>query len=417
MAASALLVREALCYAVEVEVTMREIVQQFNVALEFPVCFTRDLFAVENPALSRVLRRREQQRLQRCLFVLEERVVELWPDLLAKLERHVAAHAQALVMAREPHVIAGGEACKNDPHALGRLHSCFEAARMDRHATVVIVGGGALQDLVGYAAATTHRGVRVARVPTTVLSQADSGVGVKNGINAFGKKNFLGTFAAPHAVLIDPDFLRTLPRRDAIAGMAEAIKVALIKDAAFFAWMVEHAHSLAQLQDHAVAHLVARCAELHLQHIATGGDPFEYGSARPLDFGHWSAHKLETLSAYRLSHGEAVAIGIALDTRYCVETGLLTSHEAEPIFGLLETLGLPLWDAVLERTGEHGLEVLAGLEEFREHLGGELTVTLLERIGRGREVHALETRTIVSSLGWLRARSRRSAGAQASATP
>jgi 3-dehydroquinate synthase len=417
MAASALLVREVLCYAVGAEVTMREIVQQFSVALEFPVCFTRDLFAAENPALLRALRRREQQRLQRCLFVLEERVVELWPELLSKLHAYVAEHADAMLMAREPYVIAGGEACKNDPHALERLHACFEAARMDRHATVVIVGGGALQDLVGYAAATTHRGVRVARVPTTVLSQADSGVGVKNGINAFGKKNFLGTFAAPHAVLIDPDFLRTLPRRDAIAGMAEAIKVALIKDAAFFAWMTEHAGSLARLQDHAVSHLVARCAELHLQHIATGGDPFEYGSARPLDFGHWSAHKLETLSAHRLSHGEAVAIGIALDTRYCVETGMLGASEAEPIFSLLETLGLPLWDATLEREGAHGLEVLAGLEEFREHLGGELTVTLLERIGRGREVHALDPRTIVSSSSWLRARNQRRAGQQLSAAP
>jgi 3-dehydroquinate synthase len=230
-------------------------------------------------------------------------------------------------------------------------------------------------------------------------------VGVKNGINAFGKKNFLGSFAPPHAVLIDPDLLQTLPARDAVAGMAEAIKVALIKDPEFFHWIVDNADALARRQDAAVSHLVRRCAELHLEHIATGGDPFEYGSARPLDFGHWAAHKLESLTAHRLSHGEAVAIGIALDSRYCVEIGMLSASDADQIIDLIERLGLPLWDAALDRQGPRGLEVLAGLEEFREHLGGELTVTLLERIGRGREVHELDQRSIRASLEWLRARS------------
>jgi 3-dehydroquinate synthase len=379
---------------------MREIVQKFSVPLEFPVCFTRDVLAAHNPALVQALSRREPARRQRCLFVIEERVAELWPDLLSKIHAYLATHAQLLVSARDPLIIPGGEPCKNDADAPARLHACFEAARMDRHSTVVIIGGGAFQDLVCYAAATTHRGVRVARIPTTVLSQADSGVGVKNGINAFGKKNFLGTFAAPFAVLIDPDFLRTLPARDAIAGMAEAIKVALIKDVDFFRFLLDKAPALARLDDAAVAQLVTRCAELHLEHIATAGDPFEYGSARPLDFGHWAAHKLETLSAHRLSHGEAVAIGIALDTRYGVEAAMISEADAEQIIGLLETLGLPLWDATLERESE----LLQGLEEFREHLGGELTITLIERLGRGREVHALDTALIRTSLHWLRAR-------------
>jgi 3-dehydroquinate synthase len=399
------------CYVNQQALMTQLLVQRFHVPLEYPVYFTREVFAARNSALCEAICRKDPERLQRCLFVVEERVAELWPQLVGGIQSYVRAHAGRLSLAAETLVIPGAEACKNDPDAPGRLHAYFEAARMDRHSTVVIVGGGALQDLVGYAAATTHRGVRAVRIPTTVLSQADSGVGVKNGINAFGKKNFLGTFTAPFAVIVDPDLLRTLPVRDAVAGMAEAIKVALIKDPAFFGWLRENAAALADAEDAPMAHLVRRAAELHLNHIATGGDPFEFGSARPLDFGHWSAHKLESLTAHRLSHGEAVAIGIALDSRYCVEAGLLSESDASQIVSLIEQLGLPLWDAVLDQRGPRGLDVLQGLEEFREHLGGELTVTLLEGIGRGREVHSMDLALLQKSLGWLRERAQRSGAA------
>ncbi|HEX4352189.1 MAG TPA: 3-dehydroquinate synthase [Polyangiales bacterium] len=386
---------------------MSSIVQRFAVQYEYPVHFTRDLFRAGQADLATALTRREPTRRARCFFAVEARVAELWPQLLRDIQGYVAAHSDSLLSTAPPYVATGGEACKNDDSAVPRLLAQLEAAKVDRHAVVVVVGGGAFQDMTGYAAAIAHRGVRVARVPTTVLSQADSAVGVKNGVNAFGKKNFLGTFAPPFAVLIDPNFLRTLPARDAIAGMAEAIKVGLIKDAAFFHWMVDSAPLLARCDDEALAHLVHRCAELHLAHIATSGDAFEYGSARPLDFGHWSAHKLESLTAHRLSHGEAVAIGIALDTRYGVEIGMLAPQDGERIVSLIERLGLPIWDAALDRQGPRGLEILRGLEEFREHLGGELTVTLLDGIGRAREVHALDHAHIRSSLEWLRARAQR----------
>lgn len=408
MAAFALLVRgDVLCHP---NAMTEVVIQRFQVPLQYPVYFTRAVLAIDNPVLAAAIRGELTEpnapiEAQRCLFVVEERVAELWPELVSSIHAYVRAHAGQLQQAGDPLVIPGAEPCKNDPNALTELQARFDAARMDRHAVVVIIGGGALQDLVGYAAATTHRGVRVVRVPTTVLSQADSGVGVKNGINAFGKKNFLGTFAAPFAVLIDPDFLRTLPARDAIAGMAEAIKVSLIKDGDFFRWIVANAAALARREPEPLAYLVRRSAELHLHHIRTGGDPFELGSARPLDFGHWSAHKLETLTSHRVSHGEAVAIGIALDTRYCVLAGMLDDKTADAIFGLIEQLGLSLWDSALDREGAHGPLILQGLEEFREHLGGELTVTLLEAVGRGREVHALDLELVRDSLQYLRTRS------------
>jgi 3-dehydroquinate synthase len=260
--------------------------------------------------------------------------------------------------------------------------------------------------MVGYVAATTHRGIRLIRVPTTVLAQNDSGVGVKNGINAFGVKNFVGTFAPPFAVLNDSDFLATLNRRDRIAGMAEAVKVALIRDASFYHWLEAHADELAQFELQAVSLLICRCAELHMRQISTGGDPFETGSARPLDYGHWAAHKLEMLSHHELRHGEAVAVGIALDARYSVAKGMLADGEDTRICRLLERLGFPLWHPALETRAADGRPaLLGGLTEFREHLGGELTITLLAGIGRGEEVHDMEEAEVLRAITWLRTRS------------
>jgi 3-dehydroquinate synthase len=306
-------------------------------------------------------------------------------------------------LAAPPLVLTGGEECKHDAKLVPSLYARFRDIGLDRHSYVLIIGGGALLDAVGFAAATCHRGVRVVRVPTTVLGQADSGVGVKNGVNQLGTKNFVGTFAPPYAVLNDPGFLRTLTRRDRIAGMAEAVKVALIRDATFFRWLDENARALEAGDATALAYLCWRSAELHLEHIRTGGDPFEMGSARPLDFGHWAAHRLETMSEHRLRHGEAVAIGMALDTRYSVLAGHLAEGADRRVRKLLERLGFELWHPALERRGADGrLLLLAGLEEFRAHLGGELTLTLLEDIGVGVEVHAMDEGLILDALQWLK---------------
>ena len=259
--------------------------------------------------------------------------------------------------------------------------------------------------MVGFVAATTHRGVRHIRVPTTVLAQNDSGVGVKNGVNAFGVKNFLGSFAPPFAVLNDSDFLRTLHPRDRIAGIAEAVKVSLIRDATFFEWLEANADALRACVAEAMARMIRRCAELHMRQIAHGGDPFETGSARPLDYGHWSAHKLEALTAHELRHGEAVAIGMALDTRYSVQIGMLPAGVESACMrcssGSASTCGIRRWSRA---TIEGRLLILQGIEEFREHLGGELTITLLRDIGRGEEVNSLDRDQIMQAMMWLRRR-------------
>jgi 3-dehydroquinate synthase len=242
-------------------------------------------------------------------------------------------------------------------------------------------------------------------VPTTVLAQNDSGVGVKNAVNMNGIKNYMGTFAPPWAVLSDYEFIEALPARERIAGVAEAVKVALIRDAAFFRWLEQNASRLATFEPLAEQYMIRRCAELHMRQIAKGGDPFEMGSARPLDFGHWSAHKLEAITCHQVNHGEAVAIGIALDTRYSVLVGLLKRGEELRVVNLLEHLGLTTYHRGLDhRGGEGTLEIIAGLEDFREHLGGELTVTLLSTLGTAMEVHDIDTAKVAEAIAWLRMR-------------
>jgi 3-dehydroquinate synthase len=376
--------------------------QKIDVPFEYPVVFTRGLFDADNPALVDLLTEREPARRQRALAVLDAGFAAAHPGVADQIRGYFTAQAGRLELLADPVEIPGGEAAKNDPAIIDRLHALFHRQRIDRHSYVLIIGGGAVLDAAGYAAATAHRGLRTVRVPTTVLSQNDSGVGVKNGINAFGIKNFLGTFAPPHAVFCDATFLVRLPRRDAIAGLAEAVKAALIRDAAFFAWIEANAGALAAQDLEALIRLVRRCAELHLGHIARGGDPFERGSARPLDFGHWAAHKLESLTEHQVRHGEAVAMGILLDSRYALEVGLLPEPEFIRIHRVLRALGLPLWHDMLVAPGHSGAPALLdGLDDFREHLGGELTITLVRGPGSAVEVNQMDRLAILRALDWM----------------
>ncbi len=378
-------------------------VQRFTVSYRYPVVFTRHALDVGNGALASAI----TERAERCrvVVVADAGVVEHWPDLGADVAGYARAHDDVLSLLAPVRVLPGGEAAKNDPMLVIELQRFFFELGLDRHAYVLAIGGGALLDLAGYAAATTHRGVRLVRMPTTVLSQNDAGIGVKNGINAFGQKNGIGTFEPPHAVVNDAAFLSTLALRDRRAGMAEAVKVALVRDASFFAWLCDSRAALARCATPELEHLVRRCAILHLSHIAAAGDPFERGNARPLDYGHWAAHKLELLSEHELRHGEAVAIGMALDTRYAVEAGLLDETAGDRVIELLRDLGLPLWHAAMDLVDERGKRrMVLGLDEFRQHLGGELRIPMLREIGRVTEVAHIEEDALARALSWLRQR-------------
>ena len=379
--------------------------RQIDVTYRHQVRFTEQVFSPENLTLCDTLTDNSNGRVHKVLVVMDEALCRAQPGVIKQVKAYFDLYSNRLNLVCNPMQFEGGERTKNSYFHVSEIHSKIEMHHIDRHSYVIAVGGGALLDMVGLASSTAHRGVRHVRIPTTTLSQADSGVGVKNGINAFGKKNFIGAFAPPFAVINDFHLLSTLSDRDKRNGYIEAVKVALIRDSDFFDWIETNAQTLADFSPESMRQLIHRCAELHINHIATSGDPFEFGSARPLDFGHWAAHKLEQLSEYRIRHGEAVAVGIALDVIYTRRTGHLTAAAADRILTLIESLGFELFANELLHESESGtLQVLNGLEEFREHLGGDLTITLPLKLGQGFEVHEMNLPVVVESIYELRDR-------------
>src|SRR5689334_23678853 len=334
---------------------MSMIRRTFQVSYELQVQFTQNVFEPTNLVLKTMLDQGGNGRPHKTIIILDEALARTQPDLSPLIEGYFETHSERLHLVCPPIIIEGGERTKNSYFHVSEIHSHLDRYHIDRHSYVIGVGGGALLDMVGFAAATAHRGIRHVRIPTTTLSQADSGVGVKNGINAFGKKNFIGTFAPPFAVINDFQLLTSLSPRDKRAGYVEAVKVALIRDREFFESLERDAQRLREFEPAAMQQVIYRCAELHVNHIATAGDPFEFGSARPLDFGHWSAHKLEQLSEYKIRHGEAVAIGIALDTIYSQKIGLLDEPSAARVLRLLDALGFELYANELLHADSEGL--------------------------------------------------------------
>ena len=362
--------------------------QDFTIQLKVPhrIRFTRSAFSPENDCLWDLL---EIRPFTQFLVLVEDTLLECFPKLSEQIAESFAQrdNGQRLHLASLP----GGEMSKRSDSVWRSAVDQIELCGIDRHSYVFAIGGGAFLDVVGFAAATAHRGIRLVRFPTTTLSQDDSGVGVKNGINLYGKKNFLGSFAVPYAVVNDFDFLETQPEGAKVAGLVEAVKVAAVKDSDFFVWIEKNVHKLRNFQPAEIEEVIERSALLHAAHIAEGGDPFEQGSSRPLDYGHWSAHKLEQLTDFALSHADAVSIGICIDSIYAERIGLLQEGVATRIVQVLRELGLPQWHEALDLRDEDSSErqVVLGLEEFREHLGGELTVLLLKDLGEGIDVHAL----------------------------
>jgi 3-dehydroquinate synthase len=382
-------------------VSLRYISRPIPIQWQHRLYFTREVLGARNSALFDVISEHPSvgKIAPRVKFFIDSGVLESWKDLPQKIEACAQRHYQLIHLAASPSHVRGGEASKNDITVLDTVLEEIFRSELCRHSFIVAIGGGAMLDVVGFAAATAHRGINLIRIPTTSLSQADSGVGVKNGVNRFGRKNWLGTFTVPFAVISDAAFLETLPARDRRAGLIEALKVALIRDPVFLDWMDMWANELAMFKIGPFEEAIERSALIHLDHIAGNGDPFETVSSRPLDFGHWSAHKLEQISGFQLGHGEAVAIGMALDLTYAAISGLLP--DAERFVRIIERLGFEIFTPLLDDP-----RLTAGLEEFREHLGGQLTIPMVIAPGEKIDVHDVNVTIIQQSIDRLRNRNR-----------
>lgn len=353
--------------------------QKFTVSYDYPVLFTRETFTSTNDDLISLIDNQDES--PKILPIIDGGLLAANPELEAQVANYFTYHQVNVLPAL---LVPGGEDCKNDETVTDLIYQAVEKYAIDRHSYIIVLGGGAVIDCVGFAAATAHRGIRLIRMPTTVLGQNDAGIGVKNAVNYNHRKNYVGTFAPPYAVINDFSLLDTLTARDKRSGISEAIKVALIKDADFFNELYHNRHQLTNFEPKAMESMIIKGAQWHLNHIATSGDPFELGSARPLDFGHWSAHKMEELSDNELRHGEAVAIGIAMDSIYSNLIGHLKTEQLTKILTLLITLGFNLAHPVLKK-----LNINTALNEFKEHLGGKLCITLLKEIGTSFETNEI----------------------------
>jgi 3-dehydroquinate synthase len=273
--------------------------------------------------------------------------------------------------------VADGEEHKNLA-SLELIHNGFVAAHVERTSPVLALGGGVVGDLTGFAAATFLRGVPFVQVPTTLLAQVDSSVGGKTGINHPAGKNLIGAFYQPQMVLIDVTTLRTLPRRELLAGLVEVIKTGAILDAALFTLIEAQLDRILALDMELLQDIVRRCCALKAMVVQRDERESDYRSI--LNFGHTLGHAIESLTEYkRYLHGEAVAIGMAFAAKVSCARGYCTADTMQRLVGLLERAGLPV-----EIPKNLGGQLARAVETDKKVAGGQVKFVCLEELGRTR---------------------------------
>jgi 3-dehydroquinate synthase len=318
--------------------------------------------------------------------VVDARVLELHGDRL-RAALAGAAH-------RPPLEVAAGEEAKSPD---GFLHLCRRLleAGVDREAVLVAVGGGATCDVTGFAAASLHRGLDWIPVPTTLLAMVDASVGGKTAIDLDDRKNAIGAFHQPAAVLADPNFLGTLDRRDRIAGLVEAFKIGLVRDEDLARAIADRAQALADGEAETLVPLIGRAIELKAAVVAE--DEREAGSRALLNFGHTIGHALESASGFRRwRHGEAVSIGIVAALRLSVRVSRLEPAAAAWAEGALAALGAPVGDPETPWS-----EVARRLPRDRKARGGWPAFVLTPRIGSGTFGHRISQDIVAEEVAGL----------------
>lgn len=311
---------------------------------------------------------------RRAAAVSDANVAPLYLDRLR-------ASLEAAGFAVTAHIVPAGEESKSWD-GLGRLIEELLAARVERSSAVVALGGGAVGDLAGVAAALVLRGVDFVQLPTTLLAQVDSSVGGKTGVNSARGKNLIGAFLQPRLVLADSAALDTLPRRELLAGYAECVKYALIDDPEFFSWLEENAGAVLSGAGEARARAVAVCCEAKARVVA--GDERETGRRALLNLGHTFGHALEGAAGYggALVHGEAVAMGIAMAFDLSVRLGFCAEAERARVLAHFAAVGLPSAPPRRLAAGWRARDLLARMAADKKARDGRPTLVLARGIGR-----------------------------------
>jgi len=252
-------------------------------------------------------------------------------------------------------------------------------AGLDRGSVVIALGGGVVGDIAGFAASVYMRGIRFVQVPTTLLSQVDSSVGGKTGVNHPLGKNMIGTFWQPSLVWIDVETLKTLPERELLAGVAEVIKYGVIWDEEFFEYLSDYRDPLLALDPKALTHVIMRSCAIKAEVVSR--DEREAGLRSILNYGHTVGHAVEAVMGYgRRLHGEAVAIGMAVEANLARSLGILKEKDERRIRGLIASYGLP----VEVPAGVGVSELIRAMELDKKALAGRLRFTLPDKVGSAR---------------------------------
>jgi len=278
-------------------------------------------------------------------------------------------------------------------------------ARLDRHSTLLAVGGGVVGDLGGFVAATYMRGIRLVHVPTTLLAMVDSSIGGKTGVNHAGVKNLVGAFYQPSAVIADVRTLQTLPERELRSGLAEVVKTAVVGDSDLFEFLEDNLAAVLRREPEALIEVISRCAAFKARVVEA--DEAERAERQILNYGHTLGHAVEAAAGFRrLTHGEAVAIGMALEARLALRLGLTSAATVERQNALLVRIGLPIrlgpvnraavWRALaLDKKSKDGVlrwPLLVGIGSVRREQ--EVPEALLREVIGGSSLRPLRSRTL-----------------------
>ncbi len=319
--------------------------------------------------------------VERVAIIADQRVAEL----------HLDRVTEALPVTQTVLRFPPGEASKSLQQA-EQLYDKLAGARIARRDLIVTLGGGVAGDLGGFVAATWLRGVRFVQMPTTLLAAIDASIGGKTGVNHSAGKNLIGAFHQPEAVLVDLDFLETLPPREYIAGLAESVKHAVIRDAGLLEWHEQHVDQIAARQPKLQEELIARSCEIKAEIVAR--DEREHDLRMILNHGHTIGHALEHLLNYELRHGECVALGMLVENELARARGILATETAERIATLIERLGLP---TRLPRALDAD-EVTDTCRLDKKVRGGVVHFVLLKGLGEPERVRDISAKEIAEAL-------------------
>lgn len=291
-----------------------------------------------------------------------------------------------------PVIIPDGEEYK-DITTIINIYGELLKHGLDRRSVLIALGGGVIGDITGFVASTYMRGIVYIQIPTTLLAQVDSSVGGKTGVNHKLGKNMIGTFYQPRLVWIDIDTLKTLPKRELLAGLAEVIKYGVIKDKRLFNFLEDNNRKILHLDKNALSHIITRSCEIKAEVVSK--DERESGLRATLNHGHTIGHAIETVTEYKkFLHGEAIAIGMHLEAKIAEILGFLKIHDVLRIKALIDSFGLPS-----EMPSDLDMDTLmSSMQLDKKAVAGELKFILPERIGNVRIYKGIDTGLIRKAL-------------------